>query len=79
MEAKGKNGWFVVDGVDVWKVEDRTHVDIRAKRSGKTSSITITGSEKEFLQLCEKILNGMISFRAAILAARISSVKNKGD
>lgn len=79
MEAKGENRWFVVDGVDVWKVGDRTHVDIRAKRSGKTSSITLTGSEKEILEMCDKILNGMISFRAAILAARISKIQKKGE
>jgi|GEM_PF-4246744 len=79
MEVKGKNGWFVVDDVDVRRVGDRTQVDVRGKRSGKTPSIILTGSENEFFELCNKILNGMISFRAAILAARISTVKKKGD
>ncbi|HZR47486.1 MAG TPA: hypothetical protein VFA47_12315 [Candidatus Manganitrophaceae bacterium] len=79
MEVKGKSGWFVVDDVEVRRAGDRTQVDVRGKRSGKTPSIILTGSEKEFFELCNKILNGMISFRAAILAARISTLKKKGD
>lgn len=43
----------------------------KGKRKGglrATPSIILTGSEKEFFELCNKILNGMIS-----------TVKKKGD
>ena len=67
IEAKGRNGYFRVDKVEVWKSApgkyETMYVDIYSTRPGKEPPARIQGRPEEILSLMSKIYIETVAVR----------------
>ena len=64
MEARGRNGWFKVGRIGVWKLNDgTTQIEVWSKRGGKTAPLLISGTIEEveaFLTKAASMLDELV-------------------
>lgn len=79
MKAKGR-GWMMIRKIAVTRRESGLiDVGLSATDGDRPAGILLTGNREQMLELCRRILEGVHSFRAAILAARIPKPEKAGS
>jgi hypothetical protein len=73
IEAKGRNGYFKVNTIEVWKITDGgMSIELYSKHSAKNSPVRIEGSGEEIQILIEALSNAVKTAKPGM--TRISGI-----
>ena len=81
MDVRGKNGWFKVSTIKVFRSahSGKVYVNIRSKFPSRTPPSIIEGTEEELLDFCRKVFDGIGGFKAAVIKAAIPKQHQQKD
>ncbi len=82
IEAKGRNGYFKLGSVEIWKTapgeHETMHVDIYSTRPGKNPPARIQGSPEEIISLMARIYTETVAVRMGQNSGTIK-IQEKGE